>query len=287
MVVRPLLYRSAIAAHESNSEALTRLFPARAGTSMCTVAEIVSDLHRELVERSPNRPSTRSPNRPYVLLNMASTADGRASIGGRAGPIGNRTDSELLHGLRTVVDGLLVGAETVRREHYARLLRDDCERRLRSERGLKAELVCCIVSASLALSPGESPLLAERGSEVVVLTPSEGTIADGEGKMAARVEYVRAGREGALDLAAALHELHTRFSVRSLVCEGGPSLAAHMLAAHLVDELWMCLAPKLAGGGAEKLRIVSGTELAPTVDLELASVFEHEAHLFLRYRVVS
>src|ERR1700693_6019696 len=56
--------------------------------------------------------------RPYVMLNMVSTVDGRASIDGRSGPLGNRADRELFHALRAAVDGVLVGAGTVRAERY-------------------------------------------------------------------------------------------------------------------------------------------------------------------------
>ncbi len=54
---------------------------------------------------------------------MVSTADGRASIAGRSGPIGNRADRELFHGLRTAVDAVMAGAGTVRAERYGRIVR--------------------------------------------------------------------------------------------------------------------------------------------------------------------
>ena len=56
--------------------------------------------------------------RPFLLVNMIATADGRATIAGRTGPIANRADYELFHALRTRVDGVMVGAETVRVESY-------------------------------------------------------------------------------------------------------------------------------------------------------------------------
>src|SRR5262245_59588021 len=63
--------------------------------------------------------------RPYVVLNMASTADGRAAIGGRSGPIGDQADRDLFHGLRAVVDAVMVGAATARTEHYRAIVRDE------------------------------------------------------------------------------------------------------------------------------------------------------------------
>ena len=56
--------------------------------------------------------------RPFVLLNMIATADGRATIAGRTAPLANRADYELFHALRERVDAVMVGAETVRVEGY-------------------------------------------------------------------------------------------------------------------------------------------------------------------------
>jgi riboflavin biosynthesis pyrimidine reductase len=98
---------------------------------------------------------------------------------------------------------------------------------------------------------------------------------------------VRSARDGTLDLSGAMHELHERFGVRTLLCEGGPHLNAQLMSEGLVDELFLSLSPKLAGGDAmsEALRILSGPELDPPVTLELVAVLEHDSHLFLRYRI--
>jgi riboflavin-specific deaminase-like protein len=229
-------------------------------------------------------PPTGTPSgRPTVLLNMACTADGRATVGGRSGPIGNRADRELFHALRAAVDAVLVGAGTVRAERYGRLVRDEAHRRLRAARGLAAQPLACLVSASLDLAP-DIPLLADPAARIAVLTPSPAGQLPGA---AAPVEYVRAAREGVLDLPAALAELHTRLGVRTLLCEGGPHLNGQLFAAGLVDELFLSLAPKLAGGGlaGASPRIIAGPELNPPLELELVGVLESESQLLLRYRV--
>jgi hypothetical protein len=169
----------------------------------------------------------------------------------------------------------------------------------------------------LELSPERVPLLGEPAARVTILTPSEASLPE----CPAQVEYVRARRDGALDLRAALGELRERFGVRTLLCEGGPRLASQLCQAGLLDELFLSLAPKLAGGdapakggapargntsavesgtsaggggasagggapeGEPPPRILAGAELDPPLELALASVLEHEGHLFLRYRV--
>jgi riboflavin biosynthesis pyrimidine reductase len=219
--------------------------------------------------------------RPHLLLNMASTADGRASIGGRSGPIGDLADSAMLHGLRTVFDALLIGAQTARAERYAQILRDDGERRLREDRGLAREPLVCIVTNSLDVTPENVPLLGEPTARVAIITASPGSLRD----VPASVEYVRAARDGAIDLAAAMRELREDHGVGSVLCEGGPTLATALTASRLLDELFLCFAPQLAGGGTEALRILAGSELQPPARLTLLSAHEHESQLFLRYGV--
>lgn len=237
---------------------------------------------RDLVEAIAPGRDGGADDRPHVLLNMASTVDGRSSIGGRSGPIGDGADSEMLHGLRTVFDALLVGAQTARAEHYARIIRNDEERVERRRRDFGGEPLACIVTASLNVTPEEVPLLTEPNARVVIVTASSGSL----GPAAASVEYVRAERDGALDLVAALAELRERFGVRSLLCEGGPTLATELAASGLLDELFLCFAPKLAGG-VDALRILSGEEMRPPAALELLSAHEHDSQLFLRYAVRS
>jgi riboflavin biosynthesis pyrimidine reductase len=220
--------------------------------------------------------------RPRVLLNMVSTLDGRATLGGRSGALGNAADRELFHALRSVVDAVLVGAGTARAERYGRLVREESTRELRRARGLAEEPLACIVSGRLALG-SDTPLLADPAARVAILTASQASVLD----CAAHIEYVRAAREGRLDLSAALTELAARFGVRTVLCEGGPHLNGQLLEDGLVDELFLSLSPLLAGGEAtgEALRIIAGVDLDPPVALELLGVLESESHLFLRYGV--
>jgi len=251
-----------------------RLLPAGDPSSAEEVVE-----HLSLAERG-----TATAVRPYVLLNMVSTADGRITVGGRSGALGNRADRALFHALRGAVDAVLVGAGTVRAERYGRIIPDERRRSLRRERGLSEEPLACIVSAGLSLD-AEIPLLTVPAARVVIVTPSQASLPPS----AAHIDYVREPRDGQLDLPAALEELRGRFGVRTLLCEGGPHLNSQLLAGGLLDELFLSVSPKLAGGeergGQAPLGILAGAALDPPAELRLLSVMESDSQLFLRYGV--
>lgn len=252
---------------------LGRLLPA---SSPASVEELVAELGLW------QRPVT-TPNRRRVILNMVSTVDGRATLTGRSGPLSGPADRQLFHGLRSAVDAVLVGAGTVRAERYGRMIPDASRRAQRVQRGLTEEPLACIVSGRMGLEP-DIPLFAEPAAHAVILTASPAALP----QTAAEVDYVQAEREGRLDLAAALDELCRRFAVQSILCEGGPHLACQLLAAGLIDELFLSLSPLLAGGepaGGEALRILAGSELDPPVELELLTVLNSGPNLFLRYGV--
>ncbi|HUB36327.1 MAG TPA: dihydrofolate reductase family protein [Solirubrobacteraceae bacterium] len=256
--------------------ALRRLLPP--GESL-TPEEFV----RELALRG--RRAAGGGRRPYVLVNMASTLDGRASVSGRSAPLSGPADRGLFHALRSVVDGVLVGAGTARAEGYGPIVTDPATRRARVAEGRSEQPLACIVSGRLDLSPTLA-LLADEDSRVAILTPSQASLA----ATAAHVEYVRREREGALDLPGALAELQDRLQVGLLLCEGGPRLNGQLFRAGLVDELFLSLAPTLAGeppDGEPALRILAGAgaHFDSPLGVELASVLESDSQLFLRYRV--
>jgi len=239
---------------------LRRLLP-RPGT--LTPAEALDGI--ALGERAPD-------DRPYVVLNMVATVDGAATVAGRTAPMSDEADRQLFHQLRTQVDAVLVGAGTVRTERYGRLVRNAGHREQRAATGLELDPLAVVVSRRLALTP-DLPLLADQHSRVVVVTPSRGVV-DG---CAAAVSYLRTG-----DLAVALGRLRVEHGVRSMLCEGGPALNASLLRAKLVDELFLCISPQLAGS-AGSLTIVDGAPLGEPIHLDLIWLLECDGALFARY----
>jgi riboflavin-specific deaminase-like protein len=240
---------------------LLRLFPDRAEV---TVEQAASGL--DFAGRAPA-------GRPFVAVNMVSSADGKATLAGRTAPMSDETDRELFHQLRAETDGILVGAGTVRIERYGRVTKTPELQAKREREGVRLDPFAVIVSGSLNL-PGDIPLLSDPEAHVIVVTSSHGTI-DGA---AAHIDYVRE------PLGVALRRLREEFGLRSLLCEGGPTLNSTLFGEGLADELFLTVAPLVAGAG-EALTIVEGLPLPAPSMLELMTVHEAGGHLFLRYRV--
>jgi riboflavin biosynthesis pyrimidine reductase len=168
-----------------------------------------------------------------------------------------------------------VGAGTVRTERYGRMTKTEELMDKRAGEGLEREPLAVVVSGRLDL-PADLPLLQEAEQRVVIATAADTEI---EGT-AAKVEYLTTGG----DLPLLMARLREEYGIRSILCEGGPTLNAHLLAAGLVDEFFVTLSPQLVGGEAA-LTIVAGRELVDPVSLQLVSVLEGHGTLFTRWRV--
>jgi riboflavin-specific deaminase-like protein len=215
------------------------------------------------------------PGRPYLVLNMVSSLDGKATIDWRTKGLSTELDRQLFHRLRTQADAIMVGAGTVRAERYGRMAKSDELRDAREREALARDPLAVVVSARLDL-PADLPLLNEPEQRVVIATGSDASLPD----LGEQIVYERTGE----DLPLLMARLRAEHGVRSIVCEGGPTLNSHLLAAGLVDELWLTLNPKLAGGAAA-FTIVAGRELVDPVELEPISVAEGEGDLFTRWRL--
>jgi riboflavin-specific deaminase-like protein len=215
--------------------------------------------------------------RPYLVLNMVATADGAAAVAHRTAPLSSPADRQLFHELRAHVDAVMVGAGTVRTERYGRLVRDPQRRQRRAARGLAPDPLAIVVSRRLTLTP-DLPLLADPHSRVVVLTASDAELSG----CAAEVSYLRPAPGEEVDLSAMLARLRTEYGVRSVLCEGGPTLNTSLLPAGLVDELFLSIAPALAGSAGSR-SIIEAAPLREPVGLHLVWLLESQSQLFARY----
>jgi riboflavin-specific deaminase-like protein len=216
------------------------------------------------------------PGRPYVVVNFVASVDGRAAYHGRSGALGDEGDREVFHGLRTLADAILVGPGTLRTERYGRLAARPERRAEREARGLAPDPLAVVVTRSGQV-PWDAPLLDDPSSTFICFT---GTPVEPP-EVAARVECIDLRPA---TFAGALAHLRSRHGVRSVLCEGGPTVTSAMLGEGVVDELWLTLSPHLVGGGNEPT-VTAGAPLAELARLDVAWALERESFMFLRYRL--
>ncbi len=217
------------------------------------------------------------PDRPYVVANMIASADGRATIAGRSGGLGNETDHELFLDLRTEVDAVMAGPATIATENYGPLIRSPERRGRRRSRGLEEVPLAITVTRSMQL-PEQAPLFMDPESRIVVITNSDRDAAP----CPAQIVVERVPGEP-LDLLEGMRRLRSAHGVRTVLLEGGPTVLGAMASTGVVDELFLTLAPKLVAGGEPT--IVEGPALDGETDMELMSVMRDRSYLFLRFRL--
>lgn len=213
--------------------------------------------------------------RPRVVVAMIGSADGRATVEGRAGGLGSPADRSVLRELRCAADALLVGSATLIKEGYATLL-DPPQQDVRVARGLSREPLLATISRALDPRLPEIALFTEPEQRIVVYTEAAGEVAS----RGAQVDTHRFD-PGGLNARACLRHLRLELGATVVVSEGGPTLLRELLAEGLVDDLVLTVAPTLVAGDGRS--VVNGPVFDPPLDLELREVLRAGGHLFLHY----
>ncbi|SNX64675.1 5-amino-6-(5-phosphoribosylamino)uracil reductase [Streptomyces sp. TLI_55] len=217
---------------------------------------------------------------PWLRANMVSTLDGAAQHDGKSQPISTAADMRIFGTLRGLADVVVVGAETVRQEGYrpARARAEFAEAREAAGQGPAPAIA--IVSAGLDLD-FSLPLFTSPLTPTLILTGAAAApdrVATAE-KAGARV--VVAGDGVGVEPARAVQALADLGFTR-LLTEGGPRLLGQFVAAGVLDELCLTVAPMLTAGDAQ--RIAGGPAVAVPQRFALVSLLEEEGFLFSRYQ---
>lgn len=203
----------------------------------------------------------RPPRARWLRLNFIASVNGSvAGPDGTSESLTNRTDRRILGVIRRAADIVLVGASSVRTEGYF----------------LPRTAPLAILTGSGDLTGHRIPVDVEAG-RIVVLCPPEaiGTLHASLGGAAVEVVELAGPR---IDPAVAVAALH-RLGHSSIVCEGGPTLAAELLEADLVDELCLSMSPQLLPLRAPML---TGLAVARPVRLEQL-LLDDESTLYARW----
>src|SRR5256714_1198560 len=243
------------------------------------------------------------PGRAHVIGNFVTTLDGVVALNetGHAGGGDisgfNQHDRMVMGLLRAVADAVIVGAGTLRSAprhrwtaQYIYPPLSAAYQQLRNELGKPMPPLNVIVSASGNIN---LDLPVFRSGEVPVLVV---TTAAGEQRIRAHhlpgaiprsVQISPVHSTGSLSARAILEAVSQARQSEIILVEGGPQLMGDFLAEKYLDELFLTLAPQIAGrdGTIERPGFVTGKRFAPEHPLwgTLIGVKRSESHLFLRY----
>lgn len=241
---------------------------------------------------APRRPSRRersagsdSGRRPYVIVNVAATADGKlAARERRQLRISGPEDRARVDRLRASVDAILIGVGTLLADDPGLTVRSPALRRRREARGLPPNPLRVVADSAARTPPGAQ--LLRRGPGERLLFVSERAPRRRVEALRRRAQVVVAGAE-TVSLPRALAHLRER-GVERLLVEGGPTLLWSLFREGLVDEFWVYIGPLWVGG--ERAPSILGGEGLPgrsARSLRLASVRRLGPGLLLQWRDLS
>ena len=244
-------------------------------------------------------PHPPHPYRPYIIGNFVSTLDGVVSLGepgySGGGEISgfNQHDRMVMGLLRAISDAVIVGAGTLRSvphhlwtAEYIYPSLADAYQQLRVNLGKPEPPLNVIVTARGNINL-DLPVFQSGKVPVLIVTTPHGLERISASSLPASVQVMSAQSPGPVSARAILEAVsHVRRSDAILV-EGGPQLMGDFFAEGRLDELFLTLAPQIAGrdSSSDRPGLVAGKRFAPEHPLwgTLIGVKRGGDHLFLRY----
>lgn len=184
---------------------------------------------------------------PFVLVNMATTADGKIATANRAvSSFGSKRDHDHLLELRATADAVMCGARTADLNDINLGPGPAKFRRLRLRRGLAEYNLRILVSGSGSINP-RATIFKHHFSPIIVLT-TQRMSASARRRLQSPGVAIKICGKTAINFRTALRWLRKHWGVRRLLCEGGGELNDALFRAGLVDELHLTVCPKVFGG---------------------------------------
>jgi len=192
------------------------------------------------------------PDRPYVLLSAAMSADGYLDdAAGRRLVLSDEADLDRVDQLRAASDAIMVGAQTIRSDNPGLRIRSAQRRASRQRHGRPGSPLRVTVTRTgdldpaarfFAVGPDEA---ADPGPLVYLPAATAAPAAAALGPVATLVPVPA----DPVDLAAVLADLAAR-GVGRLMVEGGARTLAQLLGRGLADEFLLAVAPVFVGDPA-------------------------------------
>jgi 5-amino-6-(5-phosphoribosylamino)uracil reductase len=230
---------------------------------------------------------TQPSDRPRVLINFASSLDGKINPapGHRSGRFRmsrQREDFGRMVALRGRADAILIGATNLRVDDPD-LAIPEAEHTARRAAGQPEPWRIVVTGAGDGITPEMKIFDPARGGPSVVVHTAR-MPAEARARLAPAAELVELGAVS-VAMADLLAWLVGR-GVRTLLCEGGGDLCSQLFGARAIDEIYLTIAPRVLGG-TRGPTMVDGPGFDPEEipDARLAAVEQVGDELFLRYQI--
>jgi riboflavin-specific deaminase-like protein len=233
--------------------------------------------------RSPHKGRSHIRNRPLVVATFAMTADGKVTTK-NFGPVDftSREDKLHLFRQRALADAVLLGHTSLERDNVRVGLPAELQE-LRIKRGQSRSPLRVIVSNKGRIGD-RLKIFQSDISPIIIFSTKRMPPKNQEALRKTAILHLTGAR--VVDLAAMLKTLLNQFTVRTLACEGGPTLFRALLERDLVDQLNLTIAPYMFGGdNAPTLTGLSKEFLPASVHCSLIEMRTVGDECFLTYRI--
>jgi len=240
------------------------------------------------------------PDRPTILSNFVTTLDGVVALNEPGHTSGggdisgfNQHDRMVMGLLRAISDAVIVGAGTLRSvprhlwtAEYIYPPLAGSYQQLRTSLGKTEPPLNVIVSARGEVDL-QLPVFQSGEVPVLLITTTHGAGRLRAERLPPSMQVRVLQSMGSLNARAILQTVRDIRRCDVILVEGGPQLMGDFFAEQALDELFLTLAPQIAGrdGQVERPGLVMGKRVAPEHPLwvTLISVKRSGSHLFLRY----
>jgi 2,5-diamino-6-(ribosylamino)-4(3H)-pyrimidinone 5'-phosphate reductase len=222
--------------------------------------------------------------RPYVIVNVAVSADGKLSTRERRQvKISGKEDFDRVDEIKAGCDAIMVGIGTVLADDPSLTIKS-ADRIAERVRNGKPEHPVRIVVDSQARTPPDAKIL-HKGSGLRIIAVSLAAPEENISALKNHAEIIQAG-EVTVDLPVLLTKLAEK-GIKRLMVEGGGTLIWGMLSAGLVDELTMFVG-NIIIGGKDAPTLADGTGYVLESDfpvLERMDVIPMEEGVLIHWKV--
>jgi 2,5-diamino-6-(ribosylamino)-4(3H)-pyrimidinone 5'-phosphate reductase len=225
----------------------------------------------------------RPAQRPLVMIHFAVTADGKVSTSHYTqAQFGSARDKQRLLEVRALGDAILVGRGTLETDRMSLGLPDQQLRQRRINEG-KSEYPLRVILSNSGNISAALPVF-QKGTAQILIYSTERMPAAQRHELSEHA-HVHILTSNELDVFRVLCHLYAHYQVRSIVCEGGPTLVNSLARADAIDEIYLTITAKAFGGsGAPGLSGLPGEFLPASRRFQLIEIEREKSECYLRYR---